>query len=778
VVDQHLDRTTSVPVATRARALFDQSDMAGVYLVIRLGGTVALGISGVVLWLMWGWVGGFFVALLSLGTGADALLRLRSGEHGKLWFLMVVDITAIGIVMVASGLPDVIAIAPYTYAVTAAALLLPLVQARWLVASVVVWLAAILVIDRLPYVFELSETQALVVGAIGLAVYITSTVVLTSFAARALRTREVVQTELHEAGRRLHAVVTGAPVALLALNRDGVFTVAEGAGLRAFDVSPEALVGTHARDLFAVDYQLLGLLERGLRERDPIAEIVQYRDSVLDIRVTPIRSKSDEPDGLIGTATDVTARFRAQRELEERGDLEHLIATLSTMLMTTPLSQVDDGVVDALAEIGDFAGVERSFVMLRQATRDRWSITHEWYRDGIGPQADHYQNITIRDYPWMLDRLEQGRIVSVASASALPNEAAGLRKQMFDNHLESFSLVPLDFGGSTAGMIGFASSRPTELRHHDLMLMRIVGEMIIAVLERRRAHTRLEQLVASKDDFVASVSHELRTPLTAVVGLSEELRDRAESFSSLETGQLHEMIADQAADVAGIVEDLLVAARADLGEVSIIPTELDLMEEIDFVLAAVGRQDRARITLRRDAVAAIADRTRVRQILRNLITNALRYGGETIVVEVSRVGERVAMDVCDDGEGVDTESASKIFDPYHHTRQEVGRPPSIGLGLTVARQLARLMHGDLGYSYVDGWSRFRLELPAAMTPASAVAAATDDLGSPEAPDPPATDEASAPAPGDFEGSGVAVDQLGPEVKPSSLPSRSRAHRSS
>jgi PAS domain S-box-containing protein len=763
---------TDAPVAGRAPALFDVPNMAGAYLLIRLGGTIALGVAGVVLWILWGWTGGLLVTLLSVATGTDALLRLRSGEHGKLWFLMTVDITAIGFVMILSGLPDVIAIAPYTYAVTAAALLLPLARARWLVIYTGMWLVAILLIERIPYGIELSETQALVVGAIGLSVYIASTVVLTSLAARALRSREAVQSELHEAGRRLHAVVTGAPVALIALDADGVFTVAEGAGLRPLGADSERLVGTHARDLFADDFQILSLIERGLRSSDPLAEVLQFRDYVLDVRLTPTRSNSGTPNGLIGTSTDVTARYRAQRELEERGDLEHLIATLSTMLMTTPPDQVDEGVVSALSEIASFTGVERSFVMLSDEDADRWSISHEWSLEGVEAQAEHYQDLTIRDYPWMLERLSSGLVVSIGTASALPEAAAALKRQMFDRQLESFCLVPLDVGRHVSGMVGYASSHPTELRRHDLMLLRIVGEMIIAVLERRRAHAKLEQLVASKDEFVASVSHELRTPLTAVVGLAEELRDRAESFSRDETGQFHELIAEQAADVAGIVEDLLVAARADMGEVAIIPADLDLVHEVDFVLAAVSPQERQRIIVEMQPCTGRADRTRVRQILRNLVTNAVRYGGPSIVVRARSGVDQVAIEVYDDGEGVAGPDAERIFDPYHHTGQVAGRPPSIGLGLTVARQLARLMDGDLSYEHSDGWSRFSLRLPAAVTPASDGAQGpSDDAATPE----------KYPHDGPDDGPDaidIAVDQLKPDVRVSSFPLRSSARRSS
>jgi signal transduction histidine kinase len=91
------------------------------------------------------------------------------------------------------------------------------------------------------------------------------------------------------------------------------------------------------------------------------------------------------------------------------------------------------------------------------------------------------------------------------------------------------------------------------------------------ISERIEAEARLEKLVRSKDDFVASVSHELRTPLTAVVGLTQELRDNRQLFSPDETAEFITLIAEQSAEVAKIVEDLLVAARAEIGRIAITP---------------------------------------------------------------------------------------------------------------------------------------------------------------------------------------------------------------
>ena len=233
------------------------------------------------------------------------------------------------------------------------------------------------------------------------------------------------------------------------------------------------------------------------------------------------------------------------------------------------------------------------------------------------------------------------------------------------------------------------------------------------ISERIAAEARLEQLVRSKDDFVASVSHELRTPLTAVVGLTQELRDGWDRFTTEETTEFVSLIADQSAEVANIVEDLLVAARADIGKIAICKMETHVGQQIDAVLAALGMNDSTRITVRSgEDDRALADATRVRQIIRNLLTNAYRYGGNKIELSVHRNDGTVLVTVADDGPGVPVERRESIFEPYERAHTVSTQPASVGLGLTVSRQLARLMGGDLTYTAGSSGSSFELSLPA------------------------------------------------------------------
>lgn len=225
----------------------------------------------------------------------------------------------------------------------------------------------------------------------------------------------------------------------------------------------------------------------------------------------------------------------------------------------------------------------------------------------------------------------------------------------------------------------------------------------------KTSEAELKDLVRAKDEFIASVSHELRTPLTGVLGLTAALVEGRVSDPS-EQKELLEMVMTQSQEISYLVEDLLVGARADIGTIAIRSEVIDLQSEVQDVLASLG-QPGALIDCRSDA-AALADSVRVRQIMRNLVVNAERYGGPTMKAIVRRSGDRTLFEMWDDGPVIPEEAQERIFEPYGRAHQVAGTTASVGLGLAVSRQLAELMGGTLEYLY-DAGSVFRLSLPSA-----------------------------------------------------------------
>jgi len=241
-----------------------------------------------------------------------------------------------------------------------------------------------------------------------------------------------------------------------------------------------------------------------------------------------------------------------------------------------------------------------------------------------------------------------------------------------------------------------------------------IGLVVAGLSAAQRQSTR--ELVLAKDEFIASVSHELRTPLTAVVGYSAELLDRATNLQPTELEEFATAVHRHSVEVANLVEDLLVAARIDVGEVSVNPVVLDIRHELKKVAAEVlpvfGLTEES-LMISGGPVFTSADLTRFRQIVRNLVVNAIRYGGSIMEARLATNGTRAFIELADDGDGVPDADITRLFIPYQRFHDNGGQPNSIGLGLAVSRNLARLMDGDLSYHRTDGWSVFRLELPGA-----------------------------------------------------------------
>ena len=223
-----------------------------------------------------------------------------------------------------------------------------------------------------------------------------------------------------------------------------------------------------------------------------------------------------------------------------------------------------------------------------------------------------------------------------------------------------------------------------------------------------------ENLNRGRDLFLAAVSHELRTPLTVAHGFALELAESVGRRDPGEVSELLELISSQTEQASNIVEDLLVAARAYAGRLTFLSEEVALAPLVDYALSTIERAEHSRITVESTDSLVYADATRVRQILRNLVDNAVRYGGRSIWIRVETTDDRVTVKVEDDGTGIPSHLVERIYEPYERaTPSSIASPTGVGVGLYVSRSLARLMGGNLEYTYRNGRSTFSFTLPAA-----------------------------------------------------------------
>ena len=211
----------------------------------------------------------------------------------------------------------------------------------------------------------------------------------------------------------------------------------------------------------------------------------------------------------------------------------------------------------------------------------------------------------------------------------------------------------------------------------------------------------------ARDLFIATVSHELRNPIAVVLGMSQIMDQERNRLSEAELAEMIRVVASQAEDASWIIEDLLVAHRGGEGTISVIPEDFDLAESVRLVLDGEAREIEMRVPR---GAKVHADPRRTRQILRNLLSNAVRYGGSEILITAEEVGDDVAISVCDTGKELTQDEREKIFEPFA-TTPGLSNPRSVGLGLSVAKDLATMMSGSLSYDHDGTYSRFTVQLP-------------------------------------------------------------------
>ena len=410
---------------------------------------------------------------------------------------------------------------------------------------------------------------------------------------------------------------------------------------------------------------------------------------------------------VIVAISDVTPRVemeqRLARALEVNRSLlefEHALAQCSRSLL---LGSGEMALEEALTTLREAIGADRSYLTVNVDDPEHGESFHV-VRSVSLPQfsEDEWMGTVI---PWA-----KYHMVRAEHVAGRPFQHIGAPDST--GWSRSVLTVPVFTEGRWAGTVGFMDmKRDQPWPDEAVRMLEVAAPMLGTFWEREVTRKRLEDLVMSKDRFVASVSHELRTPLAAVLGFAEELRANASSFRGEELTDMLELIADQSQEMADMVEDLLVSARADIGTISIRPQDVYLRSQAEAVLAGLGSTEGKNVLVVGSRGRVWADPSRTRQIIRNLITNAMRYGGDRVVIESVEHAEETVLTVTDDGPGLERSQWEEIFEPYQRAHDAPTQPASIGLGLTVARQLARLMGGDVVYRCEDVGSVFSLTLP-------------------------------------------------------------------
>ena len=289
--------------------------------------------------------------------------------------------------------------------------------------------------------------------------------------------------------------------------------------------------------------------------------------------------------------------------------------------------------------------------------------------------------------------------------------------------LRSRLAAPLLVGSVAVGLISFSRRDADAFNSEEVELVSLIGRLAGTAVQNIRAYDaehrtveELRRLSALRADFVSLVSHELRSPMAAVIGAAQTLQQRWRELSPDQRASFLALISDETSRLADLIADVLDTSRIEAGTFTYKFDDLDLGELTEEAVASASLgQDEVPVRAKVQGPIPIlrGDRTRLRQVLANLIENAVKWSdaGETVDVEVYSLDSRVVVAVRDSGPGIARDEQTMIFEKFGRAKGGTGRAGT-GLGLFIARSIAEAHGGSVDVRSTPGeGATFTLMLP-------------------------------------------------------------------
>lgn len=325
--------------------------------------------------------------------------------------------------------------------------------------------------------------------------------------------------------------------------------------------------------------------------------------------------------------------------------------------------------------------------------------------------------------------LREGRPVVLSSREQMLAEYPALREWHENEGVEAVGIFPLAIDAEITGVLLVRYNGPHEMDAADRSFMLVVSRIAAEAFERarlfaaeREAREAAEGANRAKAAFLASMSHELRTPLQAALGFAQLVRSgvygdvnekQAEVLGRVERSQTH---------LARLIDDILDFARLEAGRVRIDSTPVkiaDVIADLGPLVEPQAARKKIELSIAApvDGLAVLGDRQRLQQVLVNVVGNAIKFTPEHGSIRVGALadGQTAVISVQDTGIGIPADRLSAIFEPFVQVEDSLTRAASgAGLGLSISRDLARAMGGDLRVeSELGRGSTFSIVLPLA-----------------------------------------------------------------
>ena len=502
-----------------------------------------------------------------------------------------------------------------------------------------------------------------------------------------------------------------------------------------FGLTPEQMVGKTVFDVWPVELASERaqadeeILRDGVVHRGTEAEVLEDgKTRWFDFSRVPIHSENGHPQGSIGLRWDVTDRVLAEQALAKRAAFQEVLMKLGIEFVNTPITELDEGISRALALVGSFAGVDRAYLFHYHFEAGITQNTHEWCAPGVSPEIANLQAVPISEIADWAEAHQRNEVFFIEDVSALPPEN-GARRVLEPQGIATLVAVPLCHAGKCYGFAGFDVLRKGWVWDaQDISLLKLAAVLLTNAEIRRLHEMELVQAKAgaesaslAKSEFLANMSHEIRSPLHGLVSMIDLIKNTPLNKEQREFIRMAETSAET---LLGVINDILDFSKIEAGKLELSPRVFDLEDEIHRLASIVSvkaREKGVELLIRFDPSAPRlieADNMRLRQVLSNLLFNAVKFTAKGhIFLDVnclSRDSHFVSLEfsVEDTGIGIPPDRCAVIFEKFAQADNSSSRKyGGTGLGLAISQQLVHMAGGRIEVKSVVGeGSRFFFSL--------------------------------------------------------------------
>ncbi len=410
---------------------------------------------------------------------------------------------------------------------------------------------------------------------------------------------------------------------------------------------------------------------------------------------------------------DITESKKLEENIKLQNDFYTIASKVSERLIQTDSEQLDSEIYRSLEMLGRFNQVDRTYIFDMDPAKDEISNTFEWCAEGVKAETDNLQGIPFSVIPRWKEAFLRNEHIYIESVAGLPDELQHEKEILEPQGIRSLVAVPMYYGHSLIGFIGFDSvSQKKQWNEQVIILLKVFANVLAGVIYKRKteevlfkAKQEAEIANRAKSEFLANMSHEIRTPLNGIIGFTDLMLKTP--LTKIQQ-QYAENVNISGYSLLGIINDILDFSKIEAGKMELNNIRTDIIElaeqSSDIIKYHASKKGlELLLNIRPDIPRfAMADPIRLKQILINLLGNAVKFtetGEIELKVTFDPKSESTGLytfSVRDTGIGINDEQQKKLFKAFSQADTSTTRKfGGTGLGLTISNMLAEKMGGQI-----------------------------------------------------------------------------------